>query len=347
MHSKERSADWSVGLGLTGDCNLRCPHCYSAPMRQRTLDLKDVLQLIARGGIDSVNFGTGESCLYPGFERVVSACTEAGIRMSLTTNGYSVRQLADRVLRQFHDIDVSFDVSREDRSSPFRVGSRDSLAGEALSRLADLGIERSIAICLMNVNFDAIPYFYDVAERYEANLRANVFKSVPGGCGDRYALDLRQFWKAVEALFTGGELLACSEPVVRGVLGIDGGSCSGCGQHSFRVHPDGKVTPCVYWPSSDVRLEQLLRGGFEVLSCSASFDSVGSIPEACKECSFLSRCNGGCAARRVLSTGLGLPDPYCPVIHRYELPSIPVKWHRHLQKSLIHASYLCTFIFAR
>ena len=63
-----------------------------------------------------------------------------------------------------------------------------------------------------------------------------------------------------------------------------------------------------------------------------------------KDCDKVEVCGGGCASRRFLAGKLELPDDYCPVYHKKEIPQIKVT-KTDKPKDLVHASYLCTLIF--
>ena len=55
---------FSVGLGLTNECNLRCPHCYRPDMVVQRLTLRDVQQVCESIPARSVNLGVGENGLH-------------------------------------------------------------------------------------------------------------------------------------------------------------------------------------------------------------------------------------------------------------------------------------------
>ena len=97
----------SIGMGVTANCNLNCKHCYSRPLRGQNLTLDQVLKVAGAKNINSVNFGTGESSCHPEFAEMVDRCHEMGIKMSLTSNGYSIMRLLDEELGNVNDLDIS------------------------------------------------------------------------------------------------------------------------------------------------------------------------------------------------------------------------------------------------
>jgi radical SAM protein with 4Fe4S-binding SPASM domain len=73
------------------------------------------------------------------------------------------------------------------------------------------------------------------------------------------------------------------------------------------------VQPCAYWQGGGAPLDPLLKLGREIVTAPA-FEAARSTPPACRGCTFLPACRGGCAGRRRLLDALDAPDPYCPVV---------------------------------
>ena len=64
--------DYSVGIGLTNDCNLACAHCYRDTDRIDTISLEQIQQICQTIPVASMGMGTGENALHPEFIRIVS-----------------------------------------------------------------------------------------------------------------------------------------------------------------------------------------------------------------------------------------------------------------------------------
>ena len=52
---------FSVGIGLTNECNLRCAHCYRPDMVVERLTRADVRRVCDAVPAASMNFGVGEN----------------------------------------------------------------------------------------------------------------------------------------------------------------------------------------------------------------------------------------------------------------------------------------------
>src|SRR6266446_2978314 len=100
---------FALGLGLTNECNLACAFCYRDPSRVDRLTLEQVRAVMERIPVRSVNLGTGENGLHPEFLPILTYLRARPIKLTITTNGYSVASIADADLAAFKDIEFSLD----------------------------------------------------------------------------------------------------------------------------------------------------------------------------------------------------------------------------------------------
>ena len=96
----------------------------------------------------------------------------------------------------------------------------------------------------MCTNFDKMDRMVSLARSNGCNLRVNAYQAVKT---DAFRLSYAQFWEGYRQLFSAGLVVACSEPVVRAVMGLPDVQ-SPCGRRSIRINPRGQIIPCVYWP---------------------------------------------------------------------------------------------------
>ena len=140
-------------------------------------------------------------------------------------------------------------------------------------------------------------------------MRINVYQSVRS---DVFALTYDEYWHGFEALFARVHAIAIGEPLVRAMAGLPARR-GGCGVATVRVTPRATVQPCVYWPGIGAPLDLLLDLGSDITN-TEPFADARRVPMACRSCSHVETCGGGCAGRRRLIDALGAPDPYCPVV---------------------------------
>jgi radical SAM protein with 4Fe4S-binding SPASM domain len=298
----------SLGIGLTNDCNLECAHCYRPSPPLAYLPRKTVSDVCDALPVGGVNLGTGENALHPEFRGILDDLLERGLRVSLTSNGYSIGQLPDSVLRDLHDIEVSIDFPSRARFDEFRGDGAWDTATRALERCRSLGIETTVLAVLMRENHRDLPALAKLAAAYGAPLRVNVYQPVKRF---DFAPSYDEFWVAVRDLLESTTLLACSERVVRAAIGAATGELK-CGSTSVRVTPNGDVLPCVYSPDPVARAADLTDLGTEVFE-TPGFRKYSRQPKECVDCEHAAVCGGGCSSRRMLAFGtLDERDPYCP-----------------------------------
>src|SRR5215510_1042811 len=100
---------FALGLGLTNECNLACAFCYRDTSRVDRLSLDQVRAVMECIPVRSVNLGTGENGLHPEFLEIVGYLRAQPIKLTMTTNGYSVASISDTDLAVFKDIEFSLD----------------------------------------------------------------------------------------------------------------------------------------------------------------------------------------------------------------------------------------------
>lgn len=308
--SQEHPAQqFALGIGLTNECNLACAFCYRDPTRVDRLSLDQVRRVMASIPVRSVNLGTGENGMHPDFLPMLAFLRAQPIKLTMTSNGYSAAVLDDEQLTAFADIEFSLDYPTEAAQDEQRGAGNWALLHEQAARCRRLGVPVTFIAVMMRSNYDRLHEIAAIAKAYDAPLRINVYQAVRS---DSYALTYDEYWSGFETLFAHTDVIAIGEPLVRAMAGLPPRK-GGCGVATVRVTPRATVQPCVYWPGPGAPLDLLLRSGPEIVE-TVPFTDARSVPDACRACTHLDRCRGGCAGRRRLLQTLSEPDPYCPVI---------------------------------
>jgi radical SAM protein with 4Fe4S-binding SPASM domain len=330
---------FSIGLGLTNDCNLACAHCYRDTDRIDQLTLDDVRRICDIVPVRSVNLGTGENGLHPHFRAILRYLRDRGIKIALTSNGYSAAVLNDEELGWLTDLEFSLDFATETEQDSWRGSGNWRLVLEQTARARKLGVAVTIVAVMMRTNYEKLAALGSLAVSHGASFRVNVYQPVKT---DAFSLNHDQFWTGFRRLFESCPLTVCSEPIVRALLGFEVPS-AGCGRTTIRVTPKREVLPCVYWKKHDLDLAALERSGPAVIE-SPAFRELDSIPQFCLDCRFVEVCRGGCAGRRLLRGGLEMPDEFCPFVNGKPLPDLATHSgsHRHFSKS----ASACTTVFS-
>jgi radical SAM protein with 4Fe4S-binding SPASM domain len=300
---------FSIGLGLTNECNLSCSFCYRDPTRVDRLDLAQVRAAMASLPIRSVNLGTGENGMHPEFREILSFLRTLPVKLTITSNGHSAAVLTDDELRAFHDVEFSLDYATEEKQDAQRGAGNWALIHQQAARCRKLGVPVTVVAVMMKANYLGLAAVARVAKPYDAPLRINVYQSVRS---DIYALSYEEYWRGFRALFAETDVISIGEPLVRAMAGLPP-RAGGCGDGTVRVTPRATTQPCVYWPGSGEPLSVLLSLGSEIVE-SAPFVAARTVPKECRGCAFLESCYGGCAGRRRIQNALDQPDFYCPIV---------------------------------
>ncbi len=322
---------FSVGIGLTNECNLRCPHCYRPDQTVDRLTVADVERVCESIPVRSMNLGVGENGLHPDYLTILDSLTRRGIPTSITSNGLSLAHLTDAELKRFHSVECSLDFPTEREHDAFRgPGSWRMVMGQ-MERCAALGLPVTVTTVMMSINYATLPALAAVAASLGANLRVNIYQPSKT---DRFTLTYDQFWEGFRRLLGSTRLVTTTEPVLAAVLGFS--VTGGCGRSTVRVAPDGRVLPCTYWPQSRLRVADLEERRERIVEA-PEFAEARRSPAACAECP----CRGGCAGRRAVLGDLDAPDPYCPFARG---DRIVLNWERAAAQELPKVGSACTTV---
>ncbi|HEV8310223.1 MAG TPA: radical SAM protein [Methylomirabilota bacterium] len=324
---------FSVGIGLTNECNLRCPHCYRPDMVIDRLTLEDVERVCASIPIRSMNLGVGENGLHPDYRAILETLWERGIKTSMTSNSLSLDVLPDDAVKRFHSVEFSLDFPSEREHDAFRGAGNWRAVHSGIERCATLGVPATVTAVMMRTNYNRLADLARVAAACGANLRVNIYQPAKT---DRFTLSYEEFWEGFRRLLGAARLVATTEPVLAAVLGWPGFAGPGCGRSTVRVAPDGRVLPCTYWPTSQLTLADLERLG-EGIAGSAEFVAAREMPAACIGCP----CRGGCAGRRAVLGKLHEADPYCPFARR---DRVVIDWEPAAVADLPKLGSACTTV---
>jgi len=330
---------YALGLGLTNECNLSCAHCYRSVDRVDRLSIADVRTILESLEIGSANLGTGENGMHPEFLPVVELLLAEGINTTLTSNGYSVACLPDAVLRRLREVEFSFDFPTPREQDAFRGLGAWDLAMNSLGRAKELGVEVTIIAVMMRTNYRRLPEIARLAAELGANFRFNIYQPVRSS---HFTMSYEEFWDGIRQMFATCGLVACTEPLIDALAGLNSTLGCACGRRTIRVTPERRIIPCVYWPSKGLPLSELPRLR-EAIFETEEFRECRLVPRACATCAYVATCGGGCAGRRILAGGLDQPDPYCPIVRD---DPMRLSWHRSNGKQLLKSGSACTTILA-
>ena len=306
---------FSLGIGLTNECNLACSFCYRDPDRLDRLGPDQVRAVLDSLPVRSVNLGTGENGMHPQFRLLLDLLRAEPIKLTITSNGHSIAVIDDDAVRAFADVEFSIDYpTREEQDAQRGAGNWDLVMTQA-ARCRALGVGVTFIAVMMRTNFDRLHEIAAIARGFDAPLRINVYQAVRT---DAFALTYEEYWSGFARLFSETDVIALGEPLVRAMAGLPARK-GGCGVGTVRVTPRATVQPCVYWGGTGQSLDTLRETGSGIVE-TAPFAAARALPEPCRGCAHEDSCHGGCAGRRRLMERLDQVDPYCPIVRGESRP---------------------------
>jgi MoaA/NifB/PqqE/SkfB family radical SAM enzyme len=330
---------YSVGIGLTNDCNLACAHCYRDTVNIKYVTLDQIKTICESIDVGSLGMGTGENILNPQFTPIVEYLHGRGVKLNVASNGFTITSMDDDHLRMFNDVELSIDFPTRAEQDAFRNDGNWDLCHSAIERCKKLGVKVSILATLMRINYDKMDALGTHVRDLDINLRVNVYQAVKT---DVYKLTFDEFWEGYKRLFDATRVVSCYEPVVRAAMGFEDVQ-SPCARTSIRFNQRGQVIPCVYWPLAmnglthpAPTINDLAALGDAVMD-SPDFLAARYEPERAKAC----KCQGGCATRRALYGELDAHDDYCPWVRGIDLK---LNWEPAPDKGLMRGRNVCTTI---
>jgi len=328
---------FSLGIGLTSNCNLHCAHCYREQNHIYDLTLADVQNICESIEISSIGFGTGENGLNPDYFQILDYLHHRNIKMTLASNGYTLSITPDEELKYFEDVEFSMDFPDQRRQDRFRGEGNWQTVMAGIERCRRLGIRVSILAVLMNLNYTDLGSIARLAASFGSNFRVNAYQPM---YTEEFMPDFKQYWEAYRILFDQSEIISITEPLVNTFLGANGLKGTPCGGQSMRVTPDRKLKACVYWPGSDLSIDDLMIKK-EAIFDTPLFQQTHQTPKFCLSCEHVQNCGGGCTARRKLRSRLEDPDEYCPI---YQGKKIHLKGRLSSAGKPLRTGSICTTI---
>src|SRR6059036_375365 len=203
--------DFSVGLGLTNARDLACAHCYRDTAGIDQLTAAEVMGVCECLPVRSVNLGTGENGLHPHYAEIVRELAARGVKLSLTSNGYTIERSSDETLRAFREVEVSIDFPTEAEQDDFRGHGNWKRVMVAIERAQGLGVTVTVLTVMMKTNFRRLPEVAKVAFAAGANYRVNVYQPVKT---DAFTLTYEEFWDGFRRLLAAARLVSTTEPIL-------------------------------------------------------------------------------------------------------------------------------------
>lgn len=341
------SAPLEAHMAVTSRCGAGCPGCYldatpqgeSPPLQV----LKNRLDALARASVFTVAFGGGEPLIRDDLPELARYARKLGLVPVLTTSGIGLSPERARGLRDFEQINISFDGLGEDYER-VRGYSGAAIAERAMSCLSDARIPFGINTVLTRESFPALEPTLMRAQalgareaqllRYKPAGRANTTAYLQTRLSEEQVLSL---WPALCHLAQRSSLrlrIDCALVPLLSAAPLDIQSLErfgvfGCEASRFlsAVRIDGSLAPCSFATASDtdaLPAERAWPGRespaqADAWSKNAFLEAFRHLPqhEPCTSCNLRHICRGGCRIVAGYFSSAPGPDPECPRVIAY------------------------------
>jgi GTP 3',8-cyclase len=270
-------------VSVTDRCNFRCTYCMPAEgmawlPREELLSFEEIHRvcrvMVQRYGIDSIRLTGGEPTVRAHLPRLVGMLSTLGVDLAMTTNGATLRLVADDLARAgLRRINISLDTLRADRFA--EITKRDSLDkvldGIDAALEAGLSPVKVNVVVMSGVNDDEILDFAELGRRKGVVVRFIEFMP----------LDAQEAWRrsdvvtydrirrTIDAVHPLQPLARGSAPAERFAYADGGGEigiiasvtqsfCSSCDR--VRLTAEGQLRSCLF-AVDEHDLRSLLRNG--------------------------------------------------------------------------------------
>ncbi len=148
-------------IEITGYCNMKCKHCMndSGEGRFEGMPKDDVLKLLdelVEQDFKRLYVSGGEPLLYKGIDDVLEHAHKSGMKITLATNGWFVKDHLETIVRCVDFVSISFDGIGETHDKMRGVkGAYDRMV-EALKLLSERGVSTKVSSMVWKDNIDQL-----------------------------------------------------------------------------------------------------------------------------------------------------------------------------------------------
>jgi radical SAM protein with 4Fe4S-binding SPASM domain len=338
--SEKPSAPIEVHLAVTARCGAGCEGCYldarADGVEPPRAVLERELDALRDAGVLTVAFGGGEPTTRDDIDELARAARARGIEPVLTTSGLGLTEGRARRLREFAQVNVSYDGPDE---TYVRVrGFEGAAAAErAIERLSRAGVRVGVNVVLTRDSYPRLSETLNRARTLGAR-EAQLLRYKPAGraasldyLARRLTAEqarglgpmLRTLSRALCAADPGGFSIRIDCALVPflsadEVLGRDPGAlarfgvfgCEAAGALAA-VTVDGRVAPCSFARPTELAAVSLPQHAADP-ELARWRGWVESPPPPCDSCPLRTVCKGGCKVVASFVSGSHGPDPECP-----------------------------------
>ena len=323
----------SAVLEITNRCNLHCPHCASNSGRRRpdemdTPQLIAVIRTLADMGCRRLTLLGGELLLHPEWFKLAAEVKSRGILLQIITNGIAITEDVHRKFCELAPEVVAISMDGASRESYIATRGLDKFdfCLKQLWKIRDNGIPAAVITTFSRQNLHDFDRFVELLVDRGVIWQIQTANNMGERFPDDWRLDDADFAFFVDSAIRVKRELAERLPLQ---LTDDFGyfpyerwlpefDCwNGCpaGRRVIGIRSNGDVLPCLSLGDGFVA-GNLLRTPLEKLWADAPLfrrfrNKAAELTGRCRQCSQAERCQGGCTASALTSTGEFGDNRYC------------------------------------
>lgn len=338
-NAKYLTAPTEVHFSITNICNLNCRHCTSGSGKEMenevtTEQIKKAIDILAEMKVFHIALGGGELFLRPDAIEVAKYARSKGIVPNATTNGYYMTPELAKECTVFGQINISID-GIGDNYGVVRGTNIFEHADKAVRMLVEAGVNTGVNCMATSANFDRLEEVVAYAD--SLNLKEVLFLRLkPSGRAleiyNEFKLTHQQnkkFFKfimkmakkykpniQVDCSFVPNLCYGKPSKKTMRMLGVEG--CEG-GNVLLGMRPDGWINACSHYREYFPDIFELKKLWHEHKHFK-QFRERNVSEEACKKCTYVDLCHGGCPLfSEYLKGDFNVPDPECPILIENEI----------------------------
>jgi radical SAM protein with 4Fe4S-binding SPASM domain len=322
-----------VGWEITNQCNLSCPHCYSAAARRSHDEMtasesRNVIDIMAEIGVHMIGWTGGEPLLRNDLEELIEYAWSRGIKSNLTTNGILLDQERTERLMQsgVRAIQISLDGSTPEINRRMRGTTDDEFHKiiEAIRAGKRAGTRVVLATLIGHENIEDTKAMIQLARREGADgIRFCGFSPVGRGKHKKVKnrLDLSGNMRNLLSLAEEAQsdsTIVTSFDVSFGPVPPEFGfhKCI-AGMETFYLKANGDLYPCTALTDKRFCVGNIRERSLGEIWKMPEMWAISIFPReeihgACRSCDNFSQCRGACRGATFAHTGdLNASFPLC------------------------------------
>lgn len=314
-------------LEIISSCPMQCIHCSNDNTLQERLEFNEIISVVSDfkdlGG-QILEISGGEPLEHTDILKIIRYAKTKGLEVRIYTSGLVSQdsrfvsitdKLANDLIESHLDkiifnIEGSISITHE-----LITGLKGSYnkAVESISTAISAGLWVGIHFVPTRLNFREIEQAFEISRDLGVSEFA-ILRFVPQGRGLKNRKILELSYQEYQELFNRLNKIKTQLNIRIGHplnCFIDGSERSECiaGKSICLIKPNGDITPCpafkynVDYVAGNIRKTTLIDiwSNSEILQKLRKFEYENLI--GCKNCTFLSKCKGGCTAQRILKWG--------------------------------------------